>query len=395
MEQKNNLPEIQNPVSTQAEIFLEQHYEFRRNVLRGIVEFRKMATGNSEWRVLTDESLKSIFLHSQREVLGVDLKADIKNYVESEEPPLYDPIRGWLTSLPKWDKSDRVVGFWQCIPGVTAEQIYLLSIWMRSMVAHWLGMDTEHGNECVPVLIGSQGSGKSTFCKRILPLDLRCYFLDHFNLGNKFDKEMALSSSLLINLDELDQFNARQMTLVKQALSKSEVNARRIFGRSITLRHRYASFIATTNCRHPLTDPTGSRRFICIEIPERQMIDNASVFDYEQLYAQIVYELQHEHSRYWFNNEEVMRIQQLNVGYEQEQDLETIISFYYRKPKENETSVEVTSVNIRDTLRTDYPFLAPSRVNSYKIGHAMKALGFEKRRTERGMIYSVALQKAD
>ena len=77
-----------------------------------------------------------------------------------------------------------------------------LTIWLFSAVAHWMKMDTMHGNECVPILIGEQGCGKSTFCNRLLPPELREYFFDHINFGNKLDFEMALTNGLMVNLDE-------------------------------------------------------------------------------------------------------------------------------------------------------------------------------------------------
>ena len=69
-------------------------------------------------------------------------------------------------------------------------------------MAHWMGMDPLHGNECVPVLIGPQGCGKSTFAVRLLPEHLRQYYLDHINFGNKFDCDMALTHNLIVNIDE-------------------------------------------------------------------------------------------------------------------------------------------------------------------------------------------------
>lgn len=51
---------------------------------------------------------------------------------------------------------------------------------------------------------------------------------------------------------------------------------------------RYAS--AMTNNHHPLHDPTGSRRFLCIELPSGQRVNNETPIDYEQLYAQILAE---------------------------------------------------------------------------------------------------------
>lgn len=380
-----------NVATMLAEEFLEQNYEFRRNVLRGIVEYRKLNSESAQWSPLTDEALKSIFIHSRRE-LGEksDVKNDIRTYVESEEPQSYNPVNEWIMSLSEWDGTDRLMQLWNSIPGLSVEMVYFLCIWHRSVVAHWLNLDTEHGNECVPIVIGDQGVGKTTFCKRFLPPHLRMYFLDHFNLANKFDKEMALTNCLLVCLDELDQYSARQMTVIKQALSKTEVNARTIFGRNIVTRQRFASFLATTNNRRPLTDPTGSRRFLCVEVPEGQNIDNSFVVDYDQLYAQIYHELMVKGERYWFTNEEVKRIQELNAIYERAQDLEQIISLHYRKPADNERFEEVTPADIHLMLRKEYPHLTPTACSPYKIGHVMKSMGFSKRKTNKGVVYKVA-----
>ena len=123
---------------------------------------------------------------------------------------------------------------------------------------------------------------------------------------------------------------------MKQTLSKSKVNGRPIYGASQEDRARYASFTATTNNPHPLTDATGSRRYICLTIPEGQYIDNTGDINYDQLYAQVLHELREQKAPYWFNNDEVARIQQLNQDYMLKKDMTEMVEACFRKPSRDE-----------------------------------------------------------
>jgi predicted P-loop ATPase len=238
-------------------------------------------------------------------------------------------------------------------------------------------MDTLHGNECVPTLIGAQGCGKTTFFHRLLPADLREYYLDHLNLSNKFDKEMALTNNLLVNLDELDAIRPSQHAALKQTLSKSKVNGRPIYGASQEDRPRFASFVATTNNPHPLTDPTGSRRYICLQIPEGQYIDNTGEIDYGQLYAQVVYELTVAKTPYWFTNDEVARIQQMNHNYMQQKDIGEMVEICFRKPKEGEVAKLMNTKMLLSHIQKEYPSVDINHGNKIRVGHVMTTLGYE------------------
>ena len=385
-----NAPEMVENDLLAVEYHLEHNYQFRRNVLSGLVEYKKTGEPDENFSRLTSEALNTIFIKAKREIPDdTSLKTDIKAYVESDIPPVYNPVVAWLDSLAKWDGRDRVLEFLNRIPGLSDEKIAFLRIYLRSNVAHWLNMEQEHGNETVPLLIGNQGCGKSTFCVRFLPKHLRQYYLDHFNLANKFDKEMALSSCLLICLDEIDMYNARQMAQIKQALSKVKVNGRKIYGKTIDERMRFASFIATTNNRHPLVDKTGSRRFLTIEIPNGEVINNNGEIEYEQLYAQLLHEVRDEKLRYWYTNEETLRIQELNAPYEQTLDLEQMIDCMFRKPQGNEKHGAFTSLDIRKILKQQYPDVADSQFNSIKIGKAMKEMKVARVKSKRGVSYSL------
>ena len=363
----------------EIEQFLKDNSLFRRNVLNGKVEFATLPADEPVYRVLTQQALNSIIIRAKREAVVEkgSPKSEIMELVNSEEVPVYDPIREYLDSLPQWDGRNHVAQLFSRLPGISTEQHGFLAVWLRSAVAHWLQMDTIHGNECVPTLIGTQGCGKTTFVTRLLPQHLRQYFLDHLNLSNKFDKEMALTNNLLVNLDELDAIRPSQHPALKQTLSKSKVNGRPIFGCSQEDRPRYASFVATTNNPHPLTDATGSRRYICLTIPKGQMIDNTGVIDYEQLYAQVLYEIRQLKIPYWFNNEEVARIQQLNLNYMEQKDIAEIIEACFRKPQEDEKSTRLNSGDLLKLIQKEYPSIQSSHSTKVLLGRGMKELGFE------------------
>ena len=385
-----------------VESFLQENYLFRRNVLNGKVEFvtksaadEVVADSDAAWRPLTEPALKSIIIRAKREDVceGGNPKTDIMDLVLSEEVRKYDPIRDYLEHLPQWDGQNHVAHLFSRLPGLSSEQLGFLAVWLRSAVAHWLQMDTLHGNECVPTLIGPQGCGKTTFLLRLLPVPLRQYYLDHLNLSNKFDKEMALTNNLLVNLDELDAIRPSQHSALKQTLSKSKVNGRPIYGCSQEDRPRYASFVATTNNPHPLTDVTGSRRYICLTIPEGQYIDNAGEIDYEQLYAQVLYEIRALKSPYWFNNNEVARIQELNLDYMEKKDIAEMIDSCFRKPMEGENVKSLNCGELIGILQRDNPSVKNDHTTKIRLGRAMMEMGYEHREHSHVAYYKVVPRK--
>jgi len=395
------------------ELFLMENYRFRRNILNGKVEFATLpkaaqtAEGNTvgtsdslssgfdeanlQFRTLTPAALNSIVIRAKKEQVleKGSPKTEITEWVESEEVPEYNPVQYFLGHLPVWDGQNHIAQVFSRIPGLSSELLNYLTIWFRSAVAHWLQMDMLHGNECVPTLIGSQGCGKTTFVRRLLPVNLREYYLDHLNLANKFDKEMALTNNLLVNLDELDAIRPSQQASLKQTISVSKVNGRPIFGRAQEDRPRFASFVATTNNRHPLKDATGSRRYICILIPDGQLIDNTGEIDYGQLYAQVVYELQELKAPYWFNNEEVARIQQLNQEFMDQKDLGEMFAACFRQPKEGEPCKKMNCDQIISIIQHEYPSLQNTVGNRVRLGKMLSAAGFKSKDHSHVIYYEV------
>lgn len=375
-----------------AEEFLAQNYTFRKNILNGKVEFKDLQK-DSEFRIFTKEALNSVIHRAKVDGMQCEGK-DIKEVIFSENTVTHDPIKDYIATLPEWDGKDRVTSLWLRLGELSDEMCEFLRIYHRSCVAHWLQLDTLHGNECVPTLIGDQGCGKTTFAKRLLPADLREYFLDHLNLSNKFDKEMALTNNLMVNIDELEAIRPSQQASLKQTLSKSKVNGRPIFGGSQEDKPRYASFIATTNNPHPLSDVTGSRRYLCIKIADGNLIDNDTPIDYAQLFAQLRYEVEVAQMPYWFTNEQTKRIQKLNAPFLYTSDLEKMIDSCFRKPEEGEDVSEMNTAQILDVIKKEYTHLAVNHSTIVNLGIRLKEMGYDVHRTRKGRMYSIIQKKA-
>ena len=381
----------------EIENFLGENYSFRRNLLSGKTEVQEIGEGKepSAWCILTEEMFNSILLKMMKEdVGGKSPKQHTLEIINSEATVAYDPIKEYLEHLPLWDRRNHVAELFNRIPGLTSEQLSWCCTWLRSAVAHWMGIDMLHGNEAVPVLIGTQGCGKTTFATRLLPVELRAYFLDHINFGNKFDTDMALTHNLLVNIDEFANMGPSQQSKLKQTLSKVKVNGRPIFGRSQDDRRRYASFLATTNDEHPLCDTTGSRRYICLQIPKGKLIDNTEAINYEQLYAQLLYEINEKQTPYWFTNDEVIRIQQANLPFFKQDDLEDMIKGCFRIPNDEEEGKWMLCKQVYEKLQERYPYFVGDQSIKIKIGNTLKFMGCSSQHTRQGQMYQLIPKEA-
>ena len=92
-EDMNQLPAI---------CFLEQNFQFRHNVLSGIVEYKKNGEDNIQFQPLTNAALNTLIIKAKVDMPEeASLKSDIKTYLESDMIPLHDPVKEYLDSLPK------------------------------------------------------------------------------------------------------------------------------------------------------------------------------------------------------------------------------------------------------------------------------------------------------
>ena len=369
-------------LALQTEEFMKRRYEFRYNTQIAEVEYRERHSFCFRFRLVTAEVLNGICLNAMEEGLDIWDK-DVRRYIYSPRVPSYNPLEMFLYNLPTWDGRDRIRALADTVPTKDGEWRNRFYIWFISMVAHWQKTDRLYANNLVPVLVGGQGISKSTFFRLLLPPVLRDYHAESINLENKSEAELLMAQNVLITIDEFDRLSKKYQADLKYLIQKPEVKVRRPHQKTFQQMRRLASFAATANPMELLTDPTGSRRYVCVQVTG--IIDVSAPIEYEQLYAQALHAIR-SGERYWLNSEEERALTQSNSGF-QDEPLEMQYLFsYFRLPEEGEKEERFTSVELLDIIseRSKRKF---SNTSACRFGKMLNASGIRKIHTKTGNYY--------
>lgn len=377
------LPACMNLLARMEE-FLKRRYEFRRNLLRGEVEYRERHSFCFRFRALTPEVLNGICLNAMEEGLDIWDK-DVRRYVYSPRVPDFHPVEDFLLNLPVWDGTDRIRRLADTVPVTNPEWRNRFYIWFIGMVAHWYKRDLLYANSLVPVLVGGQGESKSVFFRLLLPPELQEYHAESINLENKSEAEQLLARNVLVTINEFDRLSKKYQADLKHLIQKPVVKVRRPQQRTFESLPRLASFSATANPMDLLTDPTGSRRYLCVQL--NGPIDISRPIDYPQLYAQALAAI-HSGERYWLNTEDEVRLSESNDDFRQlPMEIQYLFS-YFRIPEKDEEGELFSAVELLDYIssRSKRKF---SNTSSLHFARMLNASGVKKIHTRFGNQYSL------
>lgn len=303
-----------NPIDRMIS-FLTMRYAFRYNTVLNCTEYRPVALPADSFTPLDPRMLRRIILEVQREGIEVSPN-DIRNYIESDYVRQFDPVGDYLASCEgAWDGHDHIGDLARTVPTDAPLWHKWFKTWLLAMVSQWQNQPSRlYGNSVAPLLISPQGYHKSTFCRRLLPDALKWGYTDSLTLSDRRQVMLAMSQQLLINLDEFNQISPRvQQGFLKNVIQLPSIKAKRPYGTHLEELPRKASFIATSNMTDILSDPSGNRRFIGIELTAP--IDTSRVPDHRQLFAQAL-QLLRNGNRSWFDKAETEQIMLWNRRYE-------------------------------------------------------------------------------
>ncbi len=363
--------------------FLLESYEFRYNLLTEETELRYAGKKGTEFMPVTPRVLNAICIDAQE--AGINCwDRDLMRFVNSSKIEEYHPFTLYMDELPVWDGKDRLR---QLACRVSEEDVWVKSFhrWMLGVTAQWLCLTGKHANGVAPLLVSrEQGKQKSTFCRSLMPEVLRRYYTDSVTLNAQGQTERKLAEMGLINMDEFDKFPANKMPLLKNLMQMPELNLRKAFQHNFRNLPRIASFIGTSNRMDLLTDPTGSRRFLCVEVKEK--IDCTAIC-HEQIYAQLKAELV-AGERYWFTAAEEQEIQSCNKAFCCQSPEEELFRSYYRAAAPDE---ECELVTLPDLFRRLIHYNAPIMrgASPEKFARVLTAAGVERKHTKYGNKYRV------
>ena len=361
--------------------FLFVRYDFRFNVLTEQTEYRRK--GEGKFMQVDQRVLNTLCIDARSQ--GVNCwDKDVSRLLHSQKMADFHPFLTYMANLPAWDGIDRVT---ELAKRISDKPLWVSGFhrWMLAMAAQWMNLGGQCANAVAPLLVSTQqGRCKSTFCSILLPEELQKFYIDKFDLTSESGCEQKLSLFGLVNMDEFDRYSVRSMATLKNLMQLKKLNFRKSHRSYYSQLPRIASFIGTSNQKELLTDTTGSRRFLCVEVKGK--IDCTRP-DYDQLYAQLKAELL-AGERYWFTSEEEQDIQQNNKMFYKHSPEEDVFFRCFRLPEEGEEGVLLSPTEIFCRLQKRFP-AAFRGSNASRMGKVLTALGVERIRTKYGTSYRV------
>ena len=329
---------------------LESRYDFRYNTVMKFVEYMPKDKGWYGYRPVDPRVQKRMTLEVQLADIRVSIK-DVRNFLESDYIKNYNPIDEYLFQCyDKWDGKDHIRALARTVPTANPHWADWFYTWFLGMVDQWRGYShRQYGNSVAPLLISKQGYNKSTFCRRLLPPELQWGYSDNLILSEKRQVYQAMAQFMVINLDEFNQISPQvQQGFLKNLIQLPTLKYKPPYGSHVMEFPRLASFIATSNMKDILSDPSGNRRFIGVELTGP--IDVSVRPNYQQLFAQALSALNNGEKSY-FDAQQVKLIMKSNSQFEIIQPIDQYFLLYFELVEDEKEGEYLTAAEIFDYLK--------------------------------------------
>ena len=368
------------------------------------VEFEKFVFKDNDipcsWQPINDRKVNSLWAEMSQ-ATRVN-KQDMYSIIESDYVPVFNPFKDYLFGLPEWHEGDhdyiadlaatvKVKGEPPADKLTDAPLCTFhssLRKWLVAMVASWISDDVV--NNVILVLIGEQGSFKTTWFNYLLPPELKQYFYTKTN-ANRMTKDdlLTLAQYALVCCEELDSMRPAELNQLKAAVTMPSIDERAAYAHFHEHRKHIASFCGTGNNPQFLSDPTGNRRWLPFEV-ESIVSPREHPFHYRGVYSQAL-ALYQGGFRFWFTKEEIQELNKHNRQFETPRLEWELVALYFRVPTGAECGIFMTSARAMQIVGAGIS----QKLNATRLGLAFHELGFKRVRYNGIRGYHVVLRTAE
>lgn len=269
-----------------------EHDQFLKDVFKlNTFDNKRYVTRSLPWRkVDTVEPLRDVDYSGVRNyiecVYGIVSSQKVDDALALEfERKKFHPIRDYIQAQ-KWDGKQRINTL--LIDYFGADDNLYTRAAIRKMLVAAVARVFEPGIkfDTALILVGDQGTYKSTFVKK-LGMD---WFSDTFTTVQGKESFEQIQGAWLIEMAELSGLKKAEVESIKHYITKREDMFRPAYGRTVETYKRQCVFFGTTNNKDFLRDPTGNRRFMPVDVrPEyvtKSVIDDLTQDEVDQIWAE-------------------------------------------------------------------------------------------------------------
>jgi hypothetical protein len=215
---------------------------------------------------LTDQHLADMIITLDEKGVNAN-PSQIRTALESSKIPQRNPILEFFTNAERDQSYSAVQAIFNSLVLEGGVDLDLLLMFFRRFLLQLVASVHDEGTlRLVPVLIGPSHTGKSTFWRKLLPLELQEDYYSESELDQGKDSKILLSERLLINIDEFGGLAKERVELFKYITSAVKFTERRAYGMYNQDYPRRAVLCGTSNSREVIND-TATQNTRIIPIP--------------------------------------------------------------------------------------------------------------------------------
>ena len=233
----------------------------------GQLPWHKPGDTIGEWADFDDANLRR-YLETKYALTGAAIYEDAVQIVSINNA--FNPIVDYLEALPAWDGKEHIKHLLPDYLGAeeSAYNTEALTLFMLGALSRVYSPGCKF--DYMLVLVGNQGIGKSAFLRALAINGI--WFDDNLNTVEGKEAVERLRGKWILELAELLAVKKqRDVETIKAFITTQSDSYREPYARRTTDRKRSCVFAATTNNYNFLTDRTGNRRFLPVEVDERKI----------------------------------------------------------------------------------------------------------------------------